>query len=134
MALYRCGGRAEKPTLLWENPNPTGNFNSQTVALDLTGYEALLIYTWYGNHNISGYEGEQINYVDLEMLANNKYSLGSASKNGTWHASRLLTLSSSGLTFTNSGRFNSTWSESHNEQITTIPIKIYGLKKRMLNV
>lgn len=37
------GGGGAKADLLWTNPSPNANFNTQTVSVDLTSYDAVII-------------------------------------------------------------------------------------------
>ena len=44
MAYVHCvSGGASKPELLWTNPSPSSNFANQTISIDLSGYDAVLI-------------------------------------------------------------------------------------------
>ena len=54
MAFIKCsGGGKLKETILWENPNPSGNFAAQTITLNYGGV----------THNISNFDYIRFQYI-----------------------------------------------------------------------
>lgn len=46
MAMFECNVNSNlgtEPTLLWENPNPSAVFAAQTISLDLSEYEGVIV-------------------------------------------------------------------------------------------
>ena len=39
--------KQDKPVLLWENPNPTASFGTQTISLDLSNYSKVEIHYYH---------------------------------------------------------------------------------------
>ncbi len=48
-------GGSLKADLLWTNPSPSADFTPQTVSLDLTDYNAVLIYCDQNSYNHAAY-------------------------------------------------------------------------------
>lgn len=129
MALYRCMGAIEKPTLLWTNPSPTSQFAGQDVALDLTGYKVLLIKFYiglaYGADKIitkTVYDLEDTNISNINLSAT---AISSGSKNV-----RQCNKISTGVHF-NGGQYGlgSNFSSSN---FVCVPVEIYGYKTNIL--
>jgi hypothetical protein len=125
MAWLECGGGgAEKPILLWENPNPTSRFGTQTLNIDFSKYSSLIIET---NGYLTGgvTSNIQYNYIDFNLT---KLSIcGSYSYNGSAYCSwRFITLSSSAINFSQGKANNAT------EDGLCVPLKIYGFKKSLI--
>lgn len=55
MNEIRTGGGGASLTLLWENPNPTASFSSQTLQIDTSEYDWLMIYGISSNNNAGAY-------------------------------------------------------------------------------
>jgi len=107
---YAAGG--VKMDLLWTNPAPTSNFAAQTVSLDLSEYDLLLIAISYG--------------LSMDSLSYNIMPIGQTANLNVIkleaQASRFVTATTSGVTF-QGGYVNNTASTS-----AGIPCYIYGIK------
>ena len=100
--------------LLWTNPDPTSNFAAQTVALDLSGYDAVMIETL--RRKSTSYGSNNFGMVGSVIVCT---AIGEGST--SW-SERQATISSTGIQF-NGGYLGTT---SNNEY--AIPQKIYGIK------
>lgn len=104
--------------LLWTNPSPTNNFNAQSINVDLSNYDALLIIYYYGT--------QSSNRVELSSLlpVNNitKYICISSGTNVTGGRKLSYDSSTKKITFESASYNNAT----NNSYI--IPVYIYGLK------
>lgn len=128
MAWLECGGGGVTPTLLWTNPNPTASFSAQTLNIDLSQYECLFVET-EGNKYTSGLISyHQMEYVDLSVESYSicgRYSINS----NTYVSIRVITAhTNNSISFSNGSAGTTT------DGRLCIPIKIYGLKKRIFNV
>lgn len=101
--------------LLWTNPNPTSNFSAQTVALDLSGYDAVRI-TFIANMNAPVCYTQEADIDSYDHLL----SVVSAAPA---RQSRGFTFSSAGIVFENGASGSSSGSQYG------VPIKIYGIKE-----
>lgn len=99
--------------LLWENPNPTSSFGSQTVEIDLSNYESVLIECILS----SVIQTKLTGYCEKEYESGN---IGGS--NGTVAYGRGFTMSDSGITFG-----SAVYNRDVNDK-TIIPQKIYGAK------
>lgn len=94
---YAQGGC--KTDLLWTNPSPTSNFSAQTVSLDLSEYETVIVLFKGGSENS--------NFSSLVATKGNSYFISTvyktASANGVYFAERDLTISNGSVVF-GSGR------------------------------
>ena len=102
-------------TLLWTNSSPTSTFAAQTISLDLTNYDAILVKcraTTSAGQYFSQFcfKGETVNA-----------SVSSKSYSGTNVYSRGVQCTNSGVTFTNG------YSGSTSGTGNAIPVQIYGL-------
>lgn len=125
MAYQPTGGASasETPTLLWTNPSPTSNFNAQTVSIDLTDYEAFLIYT-KGQSSTNTY-----NYNYVKKTDTGKWILADYQGDVRYATLRQITnITDSGMTFGN-GAYG--WSNNSGSKYC-IPVEIYGLKKAII--
>lgn len=134
MAFYRCssGGGTLKETVLWTNPNPSANFNSQNVTLseDISNYD-FIKFVWQ-NAN-SGSSGSQY-YEDECMLVPTDYWLKSRSGNyyhkyalGGQGARRYFRLCYKGESG-NIVHFDSAGSNDSSTYQAIKPLYIYGVK------
>lgn len=105
----------EVQTLLWTNPSIHADFNPQTVTLDLTSYDGVII-----EFNTDGTAG-----AVGTIVKSGKTSIGAGftSIHKELSYSRNYVVSNSGVVFDN-GYSNSNLSPGH-----CIPIKIYGYKQ-----
>ena len=112
---------AEKLKLLWTNPSPLDNFNKQTVELDLSKYNLILI---------SFMNGDSANYV-----VNAFFFVGSTTQtangfSGSQKNHRNITVSSNGVAFLESYKY-ATYGASVSGTIdysVMRPLYIYGIK------
>lgn len=97
--------------LLWTNPNPTSAFAAQTVALDLSGYDAVIIRV------------DQERCKTYVCFVGYQYDFATV-PSGYTPASfgRLATISSSGITF-GSGYYNTGINDT-----VIVPAQIYGVR------
>ena len=103
--------------LLWTNPNPTTAYSATTEAIDLSGYDAVLIKTLNDRtSNTPQYHSEMVFIGDSSVC----YSSNASTTGYTYK--RQADVSSSGITF--GGGYRNT-SASNNY---AIPQKIYGIK------
>lgn len=111
--------RTEKK-LLWNNPSPTTQFAAQTLSLDLSKYEAVIIKcSWQTNYNTDTQKVYQIfNYVPKDGATHYISSL-LGTGNTVYANRRQVTVTDSGITFTDG------WSNGTNN-VAIIPIEIYG--------
>lgn len=99
--------------LLWTNSNPTASFAEQTIPLNLTNYDAVLVV--YRITTSSTYKWWQFGYVDGE-------GTGGAYRGNSYLYHRDFIASSSGVAFSKGYR-DSTSGASYG-----IPVAIYGIK------
>lgn len=123
-AIYSKGGVSPEPgsgthgevqTLLWTNPSIHTNFAPQTVTLDLTSYDGVIIE--FNTDGTGGALGTRIKSGKTSIGA----GFTSVNKDGSF--SRNCVISNSGVVFDN-GYLNSNTSPGH-----CIPVKIYGYKQ-----
>lgn len=126
MAFQRCSTSAGSAGIvLWTNPNPTSNFSAQTVSIDLSGYEAIII---GGKGYLSNLYEE---YAYLTKDTNNKY-YAFGLENSSTHVfgggvgGRNITISNSGITFSTGYRANGVAGAEFG-----VPLHIYGIKKKL---
>lgn len=112
--LQGTGGGSETPTLLWTNPDTTINFNAQTVSIDLTNYQCLIIKTL-------GIRGE--NLYTFQYINKNEGSakLVAAYSGNNARVRPITSINDSGITFA-----------SGDSVAYVIPVEIYGMKKALL--
>lgn len=122
------GAANNDPVLLWENPNPTSKFAAQTVTINYSEYNALLI----ENVNLHG-EGSRVYVVGLYFLSEtvaqyllNKNDLSSYGLVGL--AAREVTFTNGNtVTFSDSNFFQTSGSGASSENYA-IPTRIWGVK------
>ena len=99
--------------LIWQNPNPTTAFGAQTVAL-----------------NLNGYEGVMVEYANSES---NKSCAAMSSQGwclttcGGGRKYRSYVPDTSGVTFS-AGGSHTIWDQGTTDNASTIPYRIYGIK------
>jgi len=111
--------------LLWTNPNPTSAFNAQTLSIDLSGYESVVIQAkgWNATETYTPLKtlipkdgkpyaicGNQANYTEK----------GEISESFGMYV-RLVTVNDDGITFTTA---HTSLSNTNNQ--ACIPLEIYG--------
>lgn len=112
---YVVEQRSDAPELLWTNSAPTSAFATQTVSIDLSEYEGVLV-EFRGAFNVEKY-GTAYAKKGTTGFSGGAYPGGSADSFG-----RDFTVSASGVTFTDG--YNGTTKSNTN----AIPYKIYGVK------
>lgn len=125
MAYFRC----EKSTkilknLLWNNPSPTTAFSAQTLSLDLSKYEGVIIRcSWGTNWNTDLQKPYQLfNYVPKDGVEHwIGTSLSTSAANNLF--GRKVTVTDSGITFSTAG-YPATLANANAG--FTIPTEIYG--------
>lgn len=129
MALFECRKvSSAKPVLLWTNENPTSNFNAQTINVDLTGYEALVIKAESRNSGNNRYQKtfyydiSNTNDIEIVMKTTSTATLQ------TLHCGRNFTVVSNGISV--SACQNVGYTTTDNSAV--IPLEIYGLKKLLI--
>lgn len=117
-AWMRIDNVTEDAELLWENPDDTVEFPSQTVTLDLTGYRSVIVLSKFrmDNNSLHVYSKSFIDGVPIQSQA-----LGGNGSYATCGA-RIFTVNSTGIYF-GTGAKNGAVDNSYH-----IPIKIYGVK------
>ena len=121
-ALNRITRSAEFKTLLWTNPNPTSNFSSQSIPLDLSGYDAVDVVAVVSR--TSG-KMETCRIYFGAPVDQGLYFLGD---DATKHA-RDLSINTSGITFQNGYyQYMESGSAKTSDSGQAIPYKIYGVK------
>ena len=125
MAYIRCGGGAEKPTLLWTNPSPSSSFSAQTLNINLTGYDYLIF-------EIKGYMGDTMGFIrDTCFDVSDEFGCicGTYGFDSTtfYDSARRINVTNSSIQFSDGIAGNGTESPAY-----CIPLKIYGLKKALI--
>jgi len=125
MAYIQCkSGGAETPTLLWENPSPNSDFAPQTISINLTDYEWILISI--KNQKVSP---QYVTTCAVPKITDDQVIGGPSGQTGSNYAySRIIKMNNNGITFQIS-RSNYAGASGNT---TVIPIKIYGLKKALI--
>lgn len=120
--LPPSGSFIEQKTLLWENASPTSEFPSQTVSLDLSGYDAVEIKfkQWVNNTE----------YTTTKVFVGEKTPLQTfGDQYARENLRRYATASNSGIVFAICTVFNIPNTSSTESASGCIPIKIYGIKE-----
>ena len=106
-------------TKLWENASPTSNFAAQTITLDLSGYDGVLI-------RVTGGYGWQV-YSEFYLATG---ADGYMSAPFVWMGYRNVTVTESGVAFDGGQRQSSygstSWSDNGG---AAIPVTIWGIKE-----
>lgn len=101
---------------LWENPLPTGSFNAQTVAVDLSKYSGALI-------QFATSDGSNLYYSTMICLKNGaRHALVHTITGSGTIRTRWATLSDTGIVFSTGYSGSSTSTNS------AVPQKIYGIR------
>lgn len=108
-----------KCDLLWSNTNPTTSFAAQTVAVDLSGYDFVMVIA---------YESTS---ADVEMSATIRNGVGVKGRLFLMANSRqfrAIEISSTGVTF-GVGRSGAVGSNAVEDNTAAVPVYIYGISK-----
>ena len=115
------GGGGLSLELLWENPNPSAAFAAQTISLNLSGYNAVLVVaitTPLEKTNPECGFTTAFGFVDSDYDLHLNW--GSAGTNRV--ATRKASISSTGVSFL-AGRYNNATKNDY-----TVPYRIYGIR------
>lgn len=117
------GGSGGEPELLWTNPNPTAAFGAQTVTIDLTAYNGVIIK--FRKSNTVSYSI----YVPKITITSDNCPAVANPVGTSWRENgasyRLVTaISDSGITFSRGGFADGT---AFNDNVLK-PLQIYGVK------
>lgn len=126
MAYIPCkiGGGTEKPTLLWTNPSPNSNFLPQTLSINLTDYEWILISI--KNQVVSP---QYVTTCAIPKITDDQVIGCPSGQTGSNYAySRIINMNNNGITFQIARSNYSGYSGND----LVIPFKIYGLKKALI--
>lgn len=113
--------------LLWENVSPSSTFAGQTIAMDLSDYDAIMLFAY----SRSGTTNNPENYEISQMCMKGETSIITVYR---WLSieifGRLITVNQAGVNISE-GKYASgsatSWIDATNRDIV-IPIKIYGIK------
>lgn len=115
-------GTVELWDVVWENASPTSSFSAQTVSIDLSGYEFVIIEFSQNTSNDDYYYGLAASVDSKTHIAIGYY--------GGRMARRFATVTSTGVTFGNgqwAANYNSSFTDASPDSII-VPIKIRGFK------
>lgn len=114
----------EKMKLLWENASPASGFDAQTISLDLSEYQFVLIYfdTHATTGTFKGYYSSTIAKVGKPGLQCNN---GEA---GTYIITRAFAVTTNGIEFTLAFYAKTYAGELKNTPNCLVPYQIYGIK------
>ena len=127
MAYFRCEKTSKMlKKLIWTNPSPTTAFPAQTLLLDLTQYDAVIIRVSCGtNYNTDAQKPYQtFNYIPKDGESHYLHSLLNTSGTSNAYWGRVVSVTNSGITFSTSGYPVSTLANNNATQM--IPTEIYG--------
>lgn len=111
------GGGGITMTLLWTNPSPTASFAAQTVALDLSGYDAIL----FSYHNFAT-SNSAYSLENAFCIKGDTTYAGINARDNNRDGGRLITVSDSGVDI-GAMIYNGGTNNGYG-----IPYKIYGIK------
>lgn len=100
--------------LLWTNPSPSANFNAQTISLDLSSYQAVMVVPKFAPS--SGSMRKPV--VCLKGMTTSCFE----PNGGTNYLTRNVTVSGTGVEFAQ-GNYNGSANNGY-----WIPVYIYGIK------
>ena len=113
--------------LLWTNPDSSSNFAQQTVAIDLSGYDAVIIDS-KNNKSVSDDAGEP-NITHLyETVETSSTHYGVCAQNVGYIVFRQAAALPTGVSFLGGQKFNSSSGMISSDNGVCIPIRIYGVK------
>ena len=109
------GGGGSGLTLLWTNSSPSSNFSAKTVALDLSGYSAVVVILYSSGAAVAGSVIVPKGGIQVRASVPRTYS-------GSYvHYWRAVSCTDSGVTFGGGNR------EATSTDAVMVPYKIYGL-------
>ena len=111
--------------LLWENASPNSNFSSQTININLSGYDFLIIefLTYVKSADYADYHRTVITRVGI------KDNVSGFGETGSYFCFRGFTSNNSGITF-ETGHYADKYNDDDLEDSNNlyVPQKIYGIK------
>lgn len=119
-------GAMAKWALLWENANPTSSFAAQTVSLNLSGYDAVMVI--FNCDTADGSAIYQAHMSNITPVGKKGVSLhiitafGQAWPGGGYDSFRTYDVTTSGIAF------NNCYERGNEHNTTQIPAYIYGIK------
>ena len=114
MAYIRCAsGGNSKPVLLWTNPTPSANFSNQTISLDLSDYDAVLILVKHGTAQSADVSYDQYHCVCYTPVGVTGAYISAPSQSNY----RSYNVTTTGVTFVTASNV-----------AASIPCKIWGVK------
>lgn len=105
-------------TPLWNNPSPTAAFAAQTVSLDLSGYDAVIILC------VTDRTTSPLRHFmsNIMLVDGNNWSLWGVGGASTYTYNRMVDVLTTGLTFSTGYRNGSASTDR------CVPITIYGIR------
>lgn len=114
--------------LLWENPDTTVDFPDQTLELDISKYNYVLIETKrYKRDGVDGYNGGLNPQFQFIKVGESSYIMG-IDNNYAYHYIRDVTVTSTGITFSKAYSRSYNLSNGSGFIDDAIPVRIYGIK------
>ena len=114
-----CSGGMKKD-LLWTNPSPSNNFGTQTVSLDLSGYD--LIYVIFrrstGTSSFNSYNFANVNGAECGVMT----------FTGGKFCIRSFAATDNGVNFSTATIYSTYGSGGDTDNTLVIPYQIYGIK------
>lgn len=120
-----CGVAGLSMELLWENASPDSSFSGQTISVDLSGYDFLMIefLTYVKTADYADYHGIVITRVGT------KDNVSGFGETGSYFCFRGFSSNNSGITF-ETGRYADKYQDDElaSSNNLYVPQKIYGIK------
>lgn len=114
---------------LWTNPSPTTAFAAQTVSLDLSNYDAVLIDGVYGS-NYAPHSGQpRANTFYIEKGQSYDACYGWVLSGNLWVTYRNTAVNANGVVFGGGYYYNNTTRTAQDS--TAVPMAIYGVKNKL---
>lgn len=105
--------------LLWENPNPSANFEPQTINLDLSGFSQISITATHWSNDLSYTTGHFIVGLSQQVMF-------SPSTTNRFYSMRNCSVSATGVQFFEGRGVHNTGINTDNAGC--VPQKIYGIR------
>ena len=119
-----------EPVLLWTNPSPTANFAAQTVSLDLSGYEGVLVefYATVSTQKLCAREYVKKGESYIGSGVKSTYNASGNLETNSLYTRGILHVDDNGIEFSVGMNGTSTANQ------VMIPTKIYGVKGVVVGV
>lgn len=113
--------------LVWTNQNPSNNFGSQTVSLDLSAYSEIKIQTVLNNSSMAYFYYDFFNINGLTTILDHVYNVQTDGNSYFCGVEREVTTSSTGIVFSNAtSKASNSSSKGTTENNRLVPIKIWA--------